>query len=446
MLAVRKSALALFPIALLTAFIAWAADSVEVAKTAGTIAMAALPIGLGVIPALRGYQFTAWIAAAVVCPLLFPHAFLHPQITETLSIRINHPWAVLIIIQLVMFGMGTQMSIRDFAGVARMPHAVIVGLVCQFTIMPLLGFGLANLLGFPPEIGAGLVLIGSCSSGLASNVMAHMARINLALSITLTACATALAPFITPFWLTTLNTGVERNFEFADAMMSIFKIVVAPIGAAMIHDLLRHTSRNGKMTVYGIAAAGTVWLLFLLGGGWSIITGTFTAAATINSITVAGFLLAAVLMGVIYHLITLKLRNLDRLMPAFSMFGIIYFTAIATASGRSELLAVGLLLCVAAIVHNTAGYLLGYWLSRLLGLKNNDARTVAMEVGMQNGGMAFGIANDLGKLATLGLAAAIFSPWMNISGSILANYWRKHQVCAGRSLPEPQAVVYEENA
>ena len=109
------------------------------------------------------------------------------------------------------------------------------------------------------------------------------------------------------------------------------------------------------------------------------------------------------------------------------MFGIIYFTAIATASGRNELLAIGLLLCVAAVIHNVTGYLLGYWLSRLLGLKQNDARTVAMEVGMQNGGMAFGIANDLGKLATLGLAAAIFSPWMNVSGSILANFWRKHK-------------------
>lgn len=424
--AVRKVALGLFPIALLITLLAWVTGTGEIAKGAAAIAVIALPIGLGAIPVLRGYQFTAWIVAAVVCPLLFPHAFLNPQITENFSIKINHPWAVLIIIQLVMFGMGTQMSIRDFAGVARMPYAVIVGLVCQFTIMPLVGFSLAKMLGFPPEIGAGLVLIGSCSSGLASNVMAHMAGINLALSITLTACATALAPFITPFWLTTLNTGVEKNFEFIDAMMSIFKIVVAPIGAAMIHDLLKYTSRSQKRIVYGIAGVGAVWLLFLMGGGWNSITKTFTAAGMVNSITVMGFLLAAVLMGVIYHFITLKLRNMDGLMPVFSMFGIIYFTAIATASGRDELLVVGLLLCVAAAAHNTAGYLLGYWLSRLLGLQINDARTVAMEVGMQNGGMAFGIANDLGKLATLGLAAAIFSPWMNVSGSILANYWRKH--------------------
>ncbi|MBN2183537.1 MAG: bile acid:sodium symporter family protein [Sedimentisphaerales bacterium] len=440
MLAVRKIALALFPVALLVTLIAWTTGSGPMAKGAGAVAVIALPIGLGAIPMLRGYQFTAWIVAAVVCPLIFPHAFLNPQITETFSLKINHPWALLIIIQLVMFGMGTQMSIRDFAGVVRMPHAVGVGLLCQFTIMPLVGFGLAKVLGFPPEIGAGLVLIGSCSSGLASNVMAHMAGINLPLSITLTACATALAPFVTPFWLTKLGTqitGESSQFDFITAMMSIFKIVIAPIGAALIHDLLKHTNLRQRTIVYRIAivgavcplflAAGVMWLLFLIGGGWNIITEYYAVSLTANVITVTIFLLAAVLVGVIYHFITLKLRSLDGFMPVFSMFGIIYFTAIATASGRNELLAVGLLLCVAAVAHNTIGYMLGYWLSRLLGLKKNDARTVAMEVGMQNGGMAFGIANDMGKLATLGLAAAIFSPWMNVSGSILANYWKKHK-------------------
>lgn len=120
-------------------------------------------------------------------------------------------------------------------------------------------------------------------------------------------------------------------------------------------------------------------------------------------------------------------------MPRLSMFGIIYFTAIATASGRNELLTVGLLLFAAAAAHNLIGYLLGYWLSRLLALEKSDARTVAIEVGMQNGGMAFGIASDLGKLATLGLAAAIFSPWMNVSGSILANFWRKHPIKDNRT-------------
>jgi BASS family bile acid:Na+ symporter len=107
------------------------------------------------------------------------------------------------------------------------------------------------------------------------------------------------------------------------------------------------------------------------------------------------------------------------------MFGIIYYTAVTTAAGRKELLAIGGVLVAAAVTHNLVGYVLGYWLSRAVGLNRIDARTVSLEVGLQNGGMATGIASAMGKLGTLGLAAAIFSPWMNVSGSILANWWRR---------------------
>ena len=101
--------------------------------------------------------------------------------------------------QIVMFGMGTQMRLSDFVGVARMPYAVLIGSVLHFTIMPLVGFTLAKLLGFSPEVAAGIVLIGSCSSGLASNVMSFIAKANLPLSITVTAVTTMLAPIMTPY-------------------------------------------------------------------------------------------------------------------------------------------------------------------------------------------------------------------------------------------------------
>jgi BASS family bile acid:Na+ symporter len=110
------------------------------------------------------------------------------------------------------------------------------------------------------------------------------------------------------------------------------------------------------------------------------------------------------------------------------MFGIVYFTTVTTAAGRDHLLQVGALLLIASILHNSAGYLLGYWFSRALGLDRNSARTMALEVGLQNGGMASGIAGEMGKLGTLGLASAVFSPWMNISGSILANIWGRNPV------------------
>lgn len=115
-------------------------------------------------------------------------------------------------------------------------------------------------------------------------------------------------------------------------------------------------------------------------------------------------------------------------MPAASMVGIVYVTAMTTAAGRDNLLKVGGLLFLASALHNTAGYCFGYWLSRASGLDKNSARSVAFEVGLQNGGMASGLASAMGKLGTVGLAAAIFIPWMNISGSVLANYWHKRPV------------------
>jgi len=96
-----------------------------------------------------------------------------------------------------------------------------------------------------------------------------------------------------------------------------------------------------------------------------------------------------------------------------------------TAAGRDSLMEIGGLLLLLVIIHNVFGYFLGYWYARLLKLTEQDCRTIALEVGMQNGGLAAGIANSLGKIATMGLAPAIFGPLMNITGSILASYWHK---------------------
>jgi BASS family bile acid:Na+ symporter len=112
------------------------------------------------------------------------------------------------------------------------------------------------------------------------------------------------------------------------------------------------------------------------------------------------------------------------------MLGIMYVTSVTVAAGRDQLLMIGPLLLVAVMAHNSIGYALGYGFSRAFRLDENSARTVAIEVGLQNGGMATTIAAALNQLATLGLAAAVFSPWMNFSGSILANYWRRRPVSA----------------
>jgi BASS family bile acid:Na+ symporter len=81
---------------------------------------------------------------------------------------------------------------------------------------------------------------------------------------------------------------------------------------------------------------------------------------------------------------------------------------------------------LATLIHNIAGYFLGYWSARVLKFPERDCRTIALEVGMQNAGMASGLALSMGKLATTGLAPAIFGPVMNITGSSLASWWHNH--------------------
>ncbi len=383
----------------------------------------ALAIGLRFIPRLRGYQFTAWIIAAVTAAMIYPAAFL-----KWGNLDLNNKWLILLVVQTVMFGMGTQMSLRDFAGVARSPRGVLVGTLGRFTVMPLAGWALIKLFHFPAEIAAGVILIGSCSSGLASNVMAYLAQANLALSVTITAVTTLLAPIMTPFWMKLLAGTLVKISAFK-MMMDIIEIVLVPIGAALLHDYLKHASVAGRKTVLLIAAIGAAWLIFLMAGGWSLLKANL-ADTPLQMAGVTGFLLSAFVISVVYHRLTRRFPRLDHWMPLASMAGIVYFTAVTTAAGRDHLLQIGGLLFIVAVLHNTTGYFLGYWLSRATGLDKNSARSVAFEVGLQNGGMASGLAGAMGKLGTVGLAAAIFSPWMNVSGSVLANYWRKKPVGA----------------
>lgn len=383
-------------------------------KPFALVAAISLAIGLGAVPSLKGYQYTAWIISAVVAGMIFPEAFKNWG-----GVNLRDKTLILVIIQLVMFGMGTHMSLKDFSGLASTGKGVMVGLFCHFSIMPLMGLLLTKVFSFEPEIAAGIILIGSCSSGLASNVMVYLAKANLVLSVIVTAMATMVAPFLTPLLMKTLaGTLIEVNF--IDMMIEIVKIVLVPIGAALLHDYLKRATPNQKKTVYIICAVAIVWLLTVI-----IFLQNLSDKALQQSVTLSGFFAGAVIAGVLYNFLHRRFPKLDSIMPLISMFGIIYFTTVTTAAGRENLMKVGVLLFIASVIHNAAGYFFGYWLSRFFGMDINSSRTIAFEVGLQNGGMASGIAGSMGKLGTVGLAAAVFSPWMNISGSILANYWRR---------------------
>jgi bile acid:Na+ symporter, BASS family len=386
-------------------------------KPFALITAISLAIGLGSVTSLKGYQYTAWIISAVVAGMIFPEAFKNWG-----DINLRDKTLILVIIQLVMFGMGTHMSLKDFGGLATTGKGVLVGLFCHFSIMPLMGLLLTKVFSFDAEIAAGIILIGSCSSGLASNVMVYLARANLVLSVIVTAMATLIAPLMTPLLMKTL-AGTLIEVKFIDMMIEIVKIVLVPIGAALLHDYLKRATASQKKKVYVICAIAIAWLIIVM-----ILQNNITDKTLLQSITLSGFFAGAIIVGVLYNFLHQRFPKLDNIMPLISMFGIIYFTTVTTAAGRENLMKVGLLLFIASVIHNAAGYFFGYWLSRLFGIDKNSSRTIAFEVGLQNGGMASGIAGSMGKLGTVGLAAAVFSPWMNISGSILANYWRRRPV------------------
>lgn len=327
-----------------------------------------LAIGFRGYEHLRGFSFTVIIFAAVTIAMFYPSYF-----QEINGYDLKNLFTPLL--QIIMFGMGTAMSLKDFAGVVKMPRGVLLGMLCQFTIMPFVGYTIAKTLGVNPEIAAGIILIGSAPSGLASNVMSYLAKANLALSVTLTAFATLLAPFITPNMMAWL-AGEFVQVDVWGMMWSMIQIVVIPVFAGLMFNHFAHG----------------------------------------------------------------RFKWLDDAMPIISMFGIAYIITIITAAGRNELLNVGLTLVVAGIFHNISGYFLGYWGGRLFRMPERDCRTIALEVGMQNGGLASALANEMGKVATVGLAPAIFGPVMNITGSSLAFYWR------GKPTPEEKLKEGEKKA
>ncbi|MGB5822000.1 MAG: bile acid:sodium symporter family protein [Saonia sp.] len=367
-------------------------------------------------PLFKGFSYSLWIFASVTVSMYYPKYFLGIGDFE---------FSLLIVplLQIIMFGMGSQMSLNDFAGVIKMPKGVIAGIICQFTIMPIMGIIVATIFNFPPEIAAGLILVGSSPSGMASNVMSFLAKANLALSVTLTAFATLLSPLMTPL-LMQIFAGEMVEINFWNMMLGIFNMVILPICAGLIFNLFLNGQKSRKGIF--IEMASYIAIIFLKN-----FLGYATEDIELSQFG-TGFLKDFMIFGVLpvigaymfKFLANGKRDNLEKMLSFISMLGIAIIIIIITAAGRDSLIEVGLLLILACLLQNMFGYTLGYFVAKLLRLKEKDCRTIALEVGMQNGGLASGLALQMGEVATVGLAPAIFGPMMNITGSSLAIWWR----------------------
>jgi len=357
-----------------SAYLVWAAALLAAGLLALAFGHPSLA-GVGVTGALvmiglalrgTGYSFTAFVFVGVAASMFYPEAFI-----EIGGYRLSN--LIVPLIQIIMFGMGTTLSVGDFARVLRMPRAVAIGCVLQYTVMPFVGYGLARLFGFEGALAAGVVLVGAAPGGVASNVITYLAGGNVPLSVTMTAFSTLLSPIMTPFMMTQL-AGQYVPISFTAMMWSIIEMILVPVAGGLV----------------------------------------------------------------VHHLFYARMRWLDRVLPIVSMAGICLIIAIITALSRDQLLAVALSLFAVVVLHNFLGFAFGYVGGRLLGLAETDARTTSIEVGLQNAGMASGLAIGVLNSSDAGLAAAIFGPWMNVSGSVLASWWRRRPAAAADTVPVPE--------
>jgi len=258
---------------------------------------------------------------------------------------------------IAMLGMGMTLKAEDFKIVLQRPSDVLIGITAQFTIMPLLAYILAVLFRLPPELAVGVVLVGTCPGGTSSNIMTYLSKGDVALSVTMTACTTLLAPFVTPF-LTLFFAKKWVTISLYAMFISITKVVLLPIVAGL---LLRHFFEK-----------------------------------FVNTIT--------------------------EFLPIVSVTAIILIVGGVVAISAEKILHTGFIMITVVVLHNLLGYALGYFVAAMLGMDISKKKTVSIEVGMQNAGLATSLAMKHFTPETA-IAGAIFSICHNFSGSLLANWY-----------------------
>ncbi|MDB4155463.1 bile acid:sodium symporter family protein [Gammaproteobacteria bacterium] len=261
----------------------------------------------------------------------------------------------------IMFMMGLTLTRDDAQRIARDPRPVAVGVALQFLLMPILALTLAKLLQLSTPLTVGMVLVGSCAGGTASNVICFLARGDVALSVSMTFVSTLIGVVATP---------LLSQFYLAEQ--------VAVDELAMIESLLQ--------------------IVFVP--------------------VISGFCFQAVLPRLS--------AALQPALPLFSVICILLIIGIVVALNAPQLRGIGPLIVLAVILHNALGIAGGFTLSRLFGFDLKQSQTIAIEVGMQNSGLAAALSLQFFS-ATAALPAALFSIWHNISGALLAGHWGRQR-------------------
>lgn len=265
------------------------------------------------------------------------------------------------LLMVVMFGMGLTMKPKDFALVFKRPKDILVGTAAQFIIMPALAFGLSKLFQLDPALTAGVVLVGTCPGGTSSNVITYLSKGDIALSVGMTSVNTLLAPLLTPA-ITWLLLQTTVRVDVWAMFWSIIQVIIIPVALGFVINRF-----FGKFTEKAVA-----------------------------------------------------------ILPSVSTVAICLIIAAVVSHNAEKIYTSGVLVFAVVILHNLLGYAGGFGLGKLLKMPPEKVKALSIEVGMQNSGLATSLAGTaFSGLAMATVPGAVFSVWHNISGAVLAGFYRR---------------------
>lgn len=274
------------------------------------------------------------------------------------ALLVDYDKAIVPLLGIVMFSMGMTLKPADFKRVLEQPILIFMGVSLQYILMPLIAWLLSEILNLPVLLATGLILVGACPGGTASNVICFLAKANVALSISLTAVSTLLAAVLTPL-ITLFYVDQSVDVPVINMMKNLVLIVILPV-----------------------------------------------------------------VSGVLLNTYFQRLEKVKSYLPLISVLSIIFIIGVIVAKNHAQLFELGLLLFCAVALHNLFGLIAGYSIPKLMGYDETICKTISIEVGMQNSGLAVVLANQYFS-AVAALPGALFSVWHNVTGSILAAIWSK---------------------
>ena len=272
-----------------------------------------------------------------------------------------------VILGIIMLTMGLTLTTDDFKILARRPVDIFIGACAQFIIMPTVAYVLVHVWHLEPALALGILLVGSCPGGVSSNIMSYLCHGDVAFSVGMTCASTLLAPVMTPL-LMQITAGEIIEIDAVSMFTNILIVTIIPVGIGCLLNYLY--SRKSYFP------------------------------------------------------------TLQSLMPGISVTCLAFIVGGVISTVHDDLLARGLMLFLwtfaVVLCHNTLGYILGWTAGRLAGFNTAKKRTISIEVGMQNAGLATVLAGNFFAAQPLAvLPCAISCVWHSISGTILAGIYLK---------------------